>query len=258
MSNRILLGIAIFSICTLGMSAEAEATFFIAKTCIDKRGNSVECDPDKRPPAIVKGPQRFHKAWDRRQGDVTLIDMRNGQFRIMYKPKWVENNQGDSFFCSVRLREYTDGWAQREETDLYYFLKIDEAACKNTKALAKQALEYFPFDWFHQKHLVCDNHFVDPCLAAKVTFHEVTKLIAEGHVDDDKLVIVGHEPPNARQRQRLIERPRMSPDTVMPIVHVREYLNMDKVWCARYEKLMLVCKPEKGPIQVMTFQSFSF
>jgi hypothetical protein len=246
--------VAVLTACCSGMYAGAYSP--MPQICLDKNDRPTECNPDKRPPTIVKGSsQRFHKSWYERQGNVTLIDMRNGQYRIMYQPEWVHNNMEDRHFCSVRLREFTDGWRKREEIDLYYYLRIDESDCRKTKDLAQQAMTYFPFDWYQQGTLVCDSRTVDNCLAAEWVYRELASRIAQGHINDDKVGVLGFEDlTSPRQRERALrhlELPR-----IIPPIYVNEYRNINRGACYRYDKKMLVCTTETGPIRVVLYQSF--
>jgi hypothetical protein len=243
----------------LGLVAnhDAGATVFLAKVCLDKNDRVVDCDPDKRSPGIVKGSlRRFHKAWDQRQGDVTLIDMRNGWFRIMYQSKWEQNVVGDKFFCSVRLREFTDGWGRPEESDMYYYLRIDEAACRDVGQLAKQAQAYRPFDWSVKQHLVCDSPVLQQCLSGEFVYRELVARLAAGHINDDSVEFVGYQNLTARQRERLMRRlPTDTNRIVVPPISVIEYSSLDGSFCARFAREMLICGASDEPMRVMLFQN---
>lgn len=216
----------------------------IAPMCFDD-GKSVDCPKyDNRPAEVSSAAtRRFLKRLNASIQDAVVIDMRNGWFRLMYKPEWVSFNSlnGEKEYCKVRLQSYAGMYG--EDSDWYFYLRIDEASCNDQRKLLNGAKDFTAFS--NYGNIQCDSAYVDRCMSAAWKWSEFIKRITADSIDDKNLEIVAYPDP-AKIRKRLVEHYRVFPNSTPPPIHVDEYARLQGTRCASFELIGIICLTGDG------------
>jgi len=227
---------------TVLMNCDANATVFRAPICLDKHQHNIDCPPRDRRPAEVgrAANRRLYDQLNLRLTEAVVIDMRNGWFRVMYKPQWTKDSGhiGETY-CVVRLQDYSDGWYKPEDSDWRYYLSIDEASCKNQEDLLKAAEDVIPFRAY--KSVQCDSSFINRCLDGVWLWSEFIAQITAEPINDKTLEIVGYLD-TAEMRDRLAKHYKKLGNRPSPPILVDEYTHLDGNICARYAFVGIMCR----------------